>query len=43
MGDKEGQVTVAKGKVQAIQNAMLSKNCAGFVARLRFDGGVVSR
>jgi hypothetical protein len=28
-GDKEGQVAVAKGKVQAIQNAMRSKNCAG--------------
>jgi len=27
-GDKEGQVAVAKGKVQAIQNAMRSKNCA---------------
>ncbi|KQV83653.1 hypothetical protein [Rhizobium sp. Root1220] len=26
-GDKEGQVSVAKGKVQAIQNAMRSKNC----------------
>lgn len=27
-GDKEGQVAVAKGKVQAIQNAMRSKNCS---------------
>jgi hypothetical protein len=27
-GDKEGQVAVSKGKVQAIQNAMRSKNCA---------------
>lgn len=26
-GDKEGQVAVAKGKVQAIQSAMTSKNC----------------
>lgn len=27
-GDKEGQVAVAKGKVQAIENAMKSKGCA---------------
>ncbi|ULJ73321.1 hypothetical protein [Rhizobium gallicum] len=27
-GDKEGQVAVSKGKVQAIQSAMRSKNCA---------------
>ncbi|WP_413711677.1 hypothetical protein [Rhizobium sp. Rhizsp82] len=27
-GDKEGQVAVAKGKVQAIQNAMRSKRCS---------------
>lgn len=27
-GDKGGQVAVSKGKVQAIQNAMRSKNCA---------------
>ncbi|MGB3814006.1 MAG: hypothetical protein WA950_12345 [Shinella sp.] len=26
-GDKEGQVAVAKGKVQAIENAMKSKGC----------------
>jgi hypothetical protein len=26
-GDKEGQVSVAKGKVQAIQSAMMSKGC----------------
>jgi hypothetical protein len=26
-GDKEGQVAVAKGKVQAIQSAMMSKGC----------------
>jgi len=26
-GDKEGQVSVAKGKVQAIQSAMMSKRC----------------
>lgn len=26
-GDKEGQVAVAKGKVQAIQNTMKSKGC----------------
>jgi hypothetical protein len=26
-GDKEGQVAVSKGKVQAIQSAMRSKNC----------------
>lgn len=26
-GDKEGQVAVAKGKVQAIENAMKSKSC----------------
>ncbi len=26
-GDKEGQVAVAKGKVQAIQSAMKSKGC----------------
>lgn len=26
-GDKEGQVAVAKGKVQAIQSAMTSKSC----------------
>lgn len=28
-GDKEGQVAVAKGKVQAIENAMKSKGCVG--------------
>jgi len=27
-GDKEGQVAVAKGKVQAIQSAMKSKGCS---------------
>jgi len=27
-GDKEGQVAVAKGKVQAIQSAMMSKGCS---------------
>jgi len=26
-GDKQGQVAVAKGKVQAIQSAMMSKGC----------------
>ncbi len=26
-GDKEGQVAVAEGKVQAIQSAMMSKGC----------------
>lgn len=26
-GEKEGQVAVAKGKVQAIDSAMLAKNC----------------
>ena len=26
-GDKEGQVSVAKGKVKAIQSAMMSKGC----------------
>ena len=26
-GDKEGQVSVSKGKVQAIQSAMMSKGC----------------
>jgi hypothetical protein len=26
-GDKEGQVSVAKGRVQAIQSAMMSKGC----------------
>ncbi|AXV15221.1 hypothetical protein CYG48_05585 [Neorhizobium sp. SOG26] len=28
-GDKEGQVSVAKGKVQAIQSALLAKGCNG--------------
>lgn len=27
-GDKEGQVAVAKGKVQTIENAMKSKGCS---------------
>lgn len=27
-GDKEGQVAVSKGKVNAIESALLSKNCA---------------
>jgi hypothetical protein len=31
-GDKEGQVSVQKGKVQAIQSAMMSKGCNNFPA-----------